>query len=115
MTDEELEALLEDLESDRVERKSSFSDLGKIRQAICAFANDMSNHKKPGVVFIGEKDKGGSANLDITDPLLQNLISMRSDGNILPFPVMTAEKRILLGRTLAVVVVHPSDSPPGAV
>ncbi|MBF0583386.1 MAG: putative DNA binding domain-containing protein [Magnetococcales bacterium] len=113
MTDAELETLLEDLESDRVERKGAFSiDKGPVRQAVCAFANDMANHQKPGVIFIGEKDQGGSANLEITDQLLRNLADMRSDGNILPFPVMRVEKRQLKGRMLAVVMVEPSDSPP---
>ena len=78
MTDEELEALSRDLESDRVERKESIADAGKIRQAICAFANDMPNHGGPGVVFIGVKDNGDCANLPITDVLLRTLANMRS-------------------------------------
>ena len=41
MDDRELESLFRDLESDRVERKSSASDRNKIRQAVCAFANDL--------------------------------------------------------------------------
>lgn len=46
MDDQEIAALLDDLESDRVERKASASDGKKIRQAICAFANDLPNQKK---------------------------------------------------------------------
>ncbi len=53
LTVSELESLLGDLESDRVERKESVSDNNKIRQAICAFANDLPDHQQPGVVFIG--------------------------------------------------------------
>jgi predicted HTH transcriptional regulator len=45
MTDLELEALRTDIESDRVERKQSLSDKDKIRQAMCAFANDLPNHQ----------------------------------------------------------------------
>ncbi|MBF0180174.1 MAG: putative DNA binding domain-containing protein [Magnetococcales bacterium] len=114
MTDEELEALLTDLESDRVERKESLSDsaAGKIRQAVCAMANDLPDHRQPGVIFVGEKDSGGGSGLAITDQLLQNLAAMRSDGTILPFPVLIVSKKVLSGRTLAVVEVHPSDSPP---
>ena len=41
MRDEALTALLDDIESDRVERKESVADGDKIRQAICAFANDL--------------------------------------------------------------------------
>ena len=96
-SDADLEALLTDLESDRSERKASISERDKIRQAICAFANDLPNHGKPGVVFIGANDNGTCANLPITDELLRTLADMRSDGNILPPPTMTVQKRTLLG------------------
>lgn len=43
MNDQELLELRQDLESDRVERKASDADGEKIRQAICAFANDLPN------------------------------------------------------------------------
>lgn len=112
MNDEELEELLRDLESDRVERKASISDRNKIREAICAFANDLPNHQKPGVLFIGVNDDGTCANLTITDELLCTLSDMRSDGNILPFPSLIVQKRNILGCELAVVIVQPSDAPP---
>jgi len=38
MNDQELETLLNDLESERVERKASISDRSRIRRVICAFA-----------------------------------------------------------------------------
>ncbi len=47
LSPEELEALFLDLESDRVERKRSAADRSAIRQAICAFANDLPDHRKP--------------------------------------------------------------------
>jgi len=112
MTDEELVTLLGDLESDRVERKESLSDTKKIRQAICAFANDMPGHEKPGVLFVGAKDDGSCAGFAITDQLLRTLADMRSDGNILPLPVITVDKRELNGCTMAVVIVQPSDMTP---
>jgi ATP-dependent DNA helicase RecG len=37
---------------------------------------------------------------------------MRSDGNILPFPLLTVGKRVISGCELAVVIVEPSDAPP---
>lgn len=42
-SDQELEALLNDTESDRAERKETFKgDVPKkARQAVCAFANDL--------------------------------------------------------------------------
>jgi len=50
----ELEAMLGDLESDLVERKASFAGQAPdaVRQAICAFANDLPGHRRPGVIFI---------------------------------------------------------------
>lgn len=112
MTDPELEALLNDLESDRVERKESMSDGDRIRQTICAFANDLPDHNRPGVLFVGVDDAGVPTGLSITDRLLQNIASMRDDGNILSFPSLDVEKRHLNGHDVAVVMVHPSIAPP---
>ncbi len=112
MTDQELEALLNDLESDRVERKASASDRSALRRAICAFANDLPNHGQPGVIFVGVNDDGSCSHLPITDELLRTLADMRSDGNILPFPALTAQKRNLGGCELAVIMVEPADAPP---
>ena len=112
MTDQELESLLDAPESDRAERKESTADGDKIRQAICAFANDLPDHRQPGVLFVGVTDQGASTGLVITDPLLQNLASVRSDGNILPLPSLTVQKRHLKGHDVAVVLVHPADAPP---
>jgi ATP-dependent DNA helicase RecG len=112
MNDDELVPLLLDLESDRVERKESLSDAGRIRQAICAFANDMPNHQEPGVIFIGARDDGSCANLAVTDEMLLTLANMGSDGNILPFPNMKVQKRTIQGDEMAVVIVEPCDAPP---
>jgi ATP-dependent DNA helicase RecG len=112
MDDQELTVLLGDLESDRVERKASTSDGKKIRQAICAFANDLPNHRKPGVLFVGINDDGTCADLMITDDLLLSLSNVRSEGKILPFPVLQVNKRILNDCELAVIIVEPSDAPP---
>jgi ATP-dependent DNA helicase RecG len=112
MDDQELAILLEDLESDQIERKASTSDGKKIRQAICAFANDLANHQKPGVLFVGVNDDGSCANLAIDDALLLNLAGIRSEGKILPFPVLQVNKRTINNCELAVVIVEPSDAPP---
>ena len=61
MEDRELEALLADLESDRVERKASLSDKKRICEAICAFANDLPGSGRPGVLFVGANDDGSPA------------------------------------------------------
>ncbi|MFW6106767.1 MAG: ATP-binding protein [bacterium] len=110
--DVELQQLFTDLESDRVERKESASDANKIRQAICAFANDMPGHHQPGVIFVGARDDGSRADLMITDELLRQLADMRSDGNILPIPTMSVQKKTLCACELAVIVVEPSLYPP---
>ena len=115
MSDTELEALLDDLESDRVERKESFSEgsmRDKARQAVCAFANDFPNRNVPGILFIGARDDGKPSGLPITDDLLLQLADMRSDGKILPLPVLNVEKRRLKGAEMAVVTVLPSSMPP---
>ena len=114
LTDNELEALLNDLESDRAERKEAWS--GEVPekgpQAICAFANDLPNHQKPGVLFVGVDDKGTPKNIAVTDKLLLTLADLKSNGNILPPPTMTVEKRVLRGAETAVVTVWPADAPP---
>ena len=64
------------------------------------------------MLFIGAHNDGSCANLVITDELLLNLASMRSDGNITPFPTMAVQKRMLNRCELAVVTVEPADAPP---
>jgi ATP-dependent DNA helicase RecG len=114
LSDTELEALLNDIESDLVERKQSFKGETpkKARQAVCAFANDLPNYNQPGVLFIGVKDDGTPSHEPITDELLRSLADMKTDGNILPLPVISVEKRILKGSDMAVITVQPSDMPP---
>jgi len=113
-SDSELEALLDDLESDLTERKRSFKGeiTKKARQAVCAFSNDLPNHQQPGVLFIGAEDDGTPSDEPITDELLRNLAEMRSDAKTLPMPVLVVEKRTLKGAEMAVVTVLPSDMPP---
>jgi len=110
----ELEQLLNDMESDRVERKRSFKGdtPKKSRQAICAFANDFPNHNQPGVLFIGAEDDGSPSREPISDELLRSLADMKTDGNILPLPALSVEKQLLRGSEMAVVTVMPSDMPP---
>ena len=114
LENEDLMRLLGQIESDRVEFKEvlSRSTSDDIREAICAFANDLPDHRQPGVAFVGVRDDGSVAGLPITDHLLLQLADMKTDGNIVPLPSMTVEKRTLLDGDVAVVIVQPSDSPP---
>lgn len=89
LTDAELKVLMVDLESELVERKESLSSPDRIREAICAYANDLPGHQRPGVIFIGVQNDGTCANLPITDDLLLRLAQMRDDGAIQPFPSLT--------------------------
>jgi ATP-dependent DNA helicase RecG len=113
-TDEELEGLLDETESDLTERKESWQGDApdKGRQAICAFANDLPDHQRPGVLFVGARDDGSPSNLAITDELLRTLGDIKTDGQILPPPTLLVEKRMLKGTEMAVVTVQPADAPP---
>ncbi len=113
-SNEELLTMLDDLESDRVERKERLSGDVKTaaRQAVCAFANDLPGNKQAGVLFIGATDGGKPSKTPITDELLRTLSDFRSDGRIQPFPVISVSKEKLKGHDMAVITVMPSDMPP---
>lgn len=113
LTDEEIKALLTDIEADNVERTVSTKDTDKFCKAICAFANDLPNHSKPGYLLIGAEDETGKiTGIDITDQLLKNLASHRDSGQIVPLPSLTVQKRSFPEGDIAVVEVQPSDMPP---
>lgn len=113
LTDDEISALFRDTESDRAERKRNFQAAAdRIRQAICAYANDLPNHRQPGVIFVGQDDDGSCSGINIDDELLKTLGGLRSEGLILPFPVMSVSRREIDGCTVAVIEVAPSTQPP---
>ena len=112
LTQAELERLLTDMESDRIERTVSLTNTAKFCEAVCAFANDLPNHRQPGYLLIGVKDDGGLARIQIGDDILQQLGGIRSDGNVLPQPALMVQKFSLPGGDVAVVEVLPSDLPP---
>ena len=82
MTTEEIRALLNDIESDRVERTISTTNTDKFGQAICAFANDLPDHRQPGYLFLGVGDNGSVKGLNVTDEMLKNVAAIRSRGVI---------------------------------
>ena len=114
ISDTELEEILATGESYRVECKGSMAESAprSIREAVCAFANDLPASKRSGIVFIGVDDSRRPVGLTIDDQLLLQLADIKSDGNILPLPTMFAEKRRVGGLDVAVITVLPSDSPP---
>lgn len=109
----ELQKLLNDLESDNVERTLATDKMDKFGEAICAFSNDLPDHQKPGYLIIGADDKTGKVMpVKITDSLLKNIASIRTEGNIQPQPSMTVEKIDLDDGPVVVVEVQPAHFPP---
>ena len=112
--DDELLRLLHGGGSHRVEFKESLSGgaANAVREAACAFANDLPGDGLPGVIFVGVRDDGSPTGAPVTDELLRQLADVKTDGNIVPPPSLFVEKRLLDGGEVAVMAVLPSDSPP---
>ena len=108
----EIDQLLMDMESFRVERTESLSDTDKFCKAICAFSNDMPGTGLPGYLFVGVDKRGMPAGANIDERLLESLASHRNNGQILPVPNMNVFKHLCRGKAIAVVQVQPSDMPP---
>jgi len=58
ITKEKVLGLLHSTGSSLVERTVSTSDVDKFQEAICAFANDLSNSRQNGYLIIGAKGIG---------------------------------------------------------
>ena len=103
-----------DIESDLIERKESLEGkaVEKISKTICAFANDLPGHDKPGVIFVGITDDGQCAGLRVDDGLLKRLADMRDNGLTLPIPSTDVQRRTIDGCEVAVVTVQPAAEPP---
>src|SRR5690606_41030176 len=56
--------LIGDLESDRIERTTSFRE-DKLGPAVCSFSNDFPNHRQPGYILLGVNDDGSIAGIKI--------------------------------------------------
>lgn len=109
---EEVRELLYSTETYRVERTASTGDMDKFQEAICAFSNDLPNSRKKGYLIIGAYDNGSLSGLEVTDALLKKIAAIRSDGNILPLPVMAVERFEYEDGDLLVAEVSPSFVPP---
>jgi len=112
MTQQELYDLIHLDESYRIERTVSTSDMDKFQEAICAFANDLPGQRKHGYLLIGVDDRGHISGLKVDDALMKRISGIRSDGNILPLPVMTTEKVETPEGDVLVVDVTPSFETP---
>ena len=114
LDDADLEGMMARVEGFRVEYKESLDGDAptRIREAVCAFANDLPRSGQVGVVFVGVGNDGEPRRIDVSDRTLVQLTSIKTDGNIVPPPSILVEKRNLKGADVAVVTVLPSDSPP---
>lgn len=112
LTQSQLQHLLSDAESAHVERTISTDNMDKFCQAICAFSNDISGSGKNGYLIIGAHDNRKLSGLKVDDKLLLKISNIRTDGNILPQPVMTVEKFSFNDGDVLVAEVQPSEFPP---
>lgn len=114
MNPEILKSLIASGEIDRVEMTRSTTNVDKFREAICSFSNDMAGKGEPGYLLIGIDERDAAFRLLITDELLQQFAAYRSDGQILPLPVLNVSKvpHPDGGGDVLVVEVRPHDMPP---
>jgi len=112
MTEQELQILIQHHEADRVEFTTSTNNTDKFSEAVCAFANDLPNHRQPGYLILGVDGSRRIAGIKVSDELLRNLAGLRDDGNIQPLPSLTVEKVVTEQGDVAIVTVQPSPNPP---
>lgn len=109
---EEVSKLLHCTETYRIERTTSTGDMDKFQEAICAFSNDLPNSRKKGYLILGARDDGSLSGIKVDDALMKKIAGIRSDGNILPLPIMSVEKIEFEEGDLVVVEVSPALVPP---
>lgn len=112
ITKSQLQNILSNTENAHVERTISTDNMDKFCQAICAFSNDVSGSGKNGYLIIGVHDNGKLSGLKVDDKLLLKISNIRTDGNILPQPVMTVEKFSFDDGDVLVTEVQPSEFSP---
>ncbi len=112
ITQDQLTILLTRLETDKLEKTVSKTDMDKFGEAICAFGNDMSADGLPGYLVIGVDNDGNRNGSEIDEKFLQTLLSYRTDGRIVPPPAMMVKKFEYPDGEVAVVEVQPSLIPP---
>lgn len=112
MTEEFVQSLLRDFESDWIERTVSIRD-DKLGPAICAYSNDFPNHKHAGYILLGVKDNGEIAGMTWSDDQLQSIGNIKSNGKVLPQPSLVISQvfKFEEGEVVA-IEVKPSSYPP---
>ena len=71
--------------------------------------------RKKGYLILGAYDNGTLSGLRVDDALMKRIAGIRSDGNILPLPIMSVERFELEGGDLLVVEVSPALVPPVSI
>lgn len=112
LSKEEIRSLLDDIENERVERTISTDNKTKMSEAICSFANDIRNTKKPGYFIIGANDNGTIEGMTFSDRDLREYAGLRNTGNILPPPAMSVYKETFDDGEVAIIEVQPSEDTP---
>ncbi len=110
--DAELEVLFRAAENDLVERKRSTNLKEAILEAICAFANDLPDHQKAGVIFIGVNDDGSCAKRTFSEKSVRDVVNWRNEGRVQPIPSIIVDSRKIDDCPIIVIQVMPSDIPP---
>ena len=112
LTKDEIRSLLSDIENERVERTLATDNTKKMSEAICAFANDIRDSKKPGYFLIGADDNGKLDGQTFTDQQLRAYSGLRNTGTILPPPAMMVYKETFPDGEVAIIEVQPSHDTP---
>ena len=112
VTKDEVLELLRSTETYRIERTISTGDMDKFQEAICAFSNDLPNSREKGYLILGVHNNGVLSGLRVDDALMKKIAGIRSDGNILPLPMMSVERFEFTEGDLLVVEVSPALVPP---
>jgi len=100
-------AELGDQERDDLEFKRDGADRDVIRKAICALANDLGRRER-GTLLIGVDKHGQPTGVDTSDPELLKICEFRSEGLILPPPVISVAAAVFKGMPVIRVDVSPS-------
>jgi len=106
---DDIEQILVKGESEKVEFKESLAALHGIKEAVCAFANDLNAQGLAGLVLVGVDKKGGVVGLVDGDSTQQRLAQIRVDGSITPTPSMSIHRFEVNGKVIFALEVLPSD------
>lgn len=95
-----------------LEFKESAKDTKGIRQAVCAFANDLPN-RGGGDLLVGVNDRGVAVDgVDTSDSAQLALTDIRDSGKIIDRPSMVVRKACFQGKPVIHIRVEASAAPP---